>query len=281
MSGYKNSSLLKDFPTVSPATIDEYIKKCKTLFNFFLSCNYIYTNPFLIIKKQKTPRNSADTNWLPFKPKELKKLLNQTNSNEKLKEEYNLMKLCLYTGFRREELSLLKVENIEFEKGYIDFDYEINLTKTENSKRIVPIHKDIEDLIKIQMENKKDTDYLFFNEKTWTQKNRGERMGYIINKIILSFLNNDKENKKHYNLHSIRKNFTQTLVISKKFQELDYKTIIGHSTNNDITDKHYLMGKRDYLSYKKSMDEISFEEFFDTKILLQINNININNSISI
>lgn len=271
----RNSSILDKFPKVSPSTVDEHIKKCKTLFNFFLECNHIYTNPFLIIKKQATKRNTAGTNWLPFKEKDLKSLLKKVSLNEKFKEEYNLLKFCLYTGFRREELSLLKVENIELEKGFIDFDYEIDLTKTENSKRIVPIHKDIEKLILSQMENKEDNDYLFFNNKRWKIDTRGEGVGRVINKIILDFLNYDKETKKHYNLHSIRKNFIQTLVLSEEFPELDYKTIIGHSTSGDITDKHYLLGKRNYKEYKGKMDRVSFEEFFDQKILNKLKNDNL------
>jgi integrase len=268
----KKSSLLDKYPKVKPSTVDEHIKKCKTIFNFLLDIHYINTNPFLIIKKQSTPQTKAETDWLPFKEEDLKEILKKTKKDTKVPEDHNLIKFCLYTGFRREELSILKVSDIQLEKGYVDFNYELNKVKTENSKRIVPIHKDIEELIKFQIKDKDPNDFFFYKDRKWKEENRGERIGGRINQIILEYFEHDKEIKKHYNLHSIRKNFIRTIFVSDKFSELDYKTIIGHSTNKDMTDKHYLMGLRDYDSYKSKMDKVSFEKFFEQPILNRFNN---------
>ena len=41
------------------------------------------------------------------------------------------------------------------------------------------------------------------------------------------------------------------------------------------TDKHYLLGKRNYKEYKGKMDRVSFEEFFDQKILNKLKNDNL------
>ncbi len=84
----KNSPLLDKYEKVSPSSVDEHIKKCKTMFNYFLDCQYIYTNPFLKIKKQSTPRTQSHTNWLPFKATELKNLLKKTKIDTKYREEY-------------------------------------------------------------------------------------------------------------------------------------------------------------------------------------------------
>ena len=54
--------------------------------------------------------------------------------------------------------------------------------------------------------------------------------------------------------------------------------MIGHSTKSDITDKHYIRGKRDYKKLKEKMDNVDFSEYIGKEVLSKIkdNNINLN-----
>ena len=63
------------------------------------------------------------------------------------------------SGLRRGEALSIELSRIEIDKHIM----EIMGTKTENAYRISVIHKDLEQIIKEQMKNKSESDYLFFN----------------------------------------------------------------------------------------------------------------------
>ena len=246
------SKLLNGLDIISTRTSDEHLKRVKTIFDFFELNNFIIKNPF---NHLKTISKKKDTTWFEFKVKDLKELLEYINDNQS-KEDYNLIKFMLFTGLRRGEVSKITISNIELDKTYI----EIHGTKTDNAKRIMIIHKDIINLVKEQMENKTDDDLLFYNNtKSKSIVSRESEMGKKFNEYILKVVGEEK--KKNLNIHSIRKNFTQKIFISDKFNMLEIETMVGHSSNN-ITDTHYLRGKRDYKKLKQKLDSVDFSEFF-------------------
>lgn len=128
--------------------------------------------------------------------------------------------ILLYSGLRIGELLGIKIEDVNLEKGYI----QINGTKNKNAKRVLPIHKDIIEIIKRNMYG----EYL---------------ISYPDGKPILyqGYLRNFY---KHYMAHL---GFTVTphatrhtfVTIANKcgFNEVALKKIVGHS-NKDITE-HY------------------------------------------
>ena len=245
------SKILDQFEKQELSTVDEAIKRIKTIFSYFVEQLYIYSNPFITMKKLSKNHSPF---WREFKEKELIKVFKYLTEN-KLKDEFNFLKFTLYTGFRRgETLQLTKSDMYE---DYIDTAG----VKTENAKRIMPIHNDIVDLIEEQLENKSDTDLVFFNGyKKLSLKYKEEKVGTDINAIFKEVLG--EEVKKYVNIHSLRKNFSQEIFLSDLFKELDYKTLIGHSTSDDTTDKHYLLGKRNYKKMKEKLDTINFSHYF-------------------
>jgi len=260
----KKSKILEKYEKQSLRTVDEVIKRVKSIFNYFEDVGYIYKNPFVKVEKLKKGKK---TDWKEFNKRELKPIFKYMYDNN-LNEEFNFYKFGLMTGTRRGEILDLKIKNIDLDKDIIDLEG----TKTEFSKRIIPIHKDLKNTIIKQMENKDFNDYLFFDFDK-KLKSRVEKWGSRLNKIIIDVLG--VENKKGLNIHSLRKNFSQEIFLSDLFKEIDYKTIIGHSTSGDITDEHYLRGKRNYKDYKEKIDKIDFKHYYNVKEndLKDLNNI--------
>lgn len=248
---YDNKSkLLEQYEKQNLSTINEVLKKIRTMFNYFVDNTYVYKNPFNNLTKTV---KRLDTEKREFKDKELRSYLIYLK-NHNLMEEYRFIKFLLYSGLRRGEALTITTEDLDFEKSMIDIDG----TKTKNAKRICIIHKDIIDDLKTQMKDKSDEDYLFFNEKL-TLKYRDEKVGNKLNKYMKEAIG--EKLKKVLDLHSLRKNYSQQIYLSDEFDDLSMKTLIGHSTKGDVTDTHYLRGKRNYKMLKEKLDRVDFTEF--------------------
>ena len=244
------SKLLEQYENQNLSTINEVLKKIKTIFSYFVDNTYSYKNPFDSLTKTVS---RLDTNKREFKDRELRSYLNYLKNNN-LIEEYRFIKFLLYSGLRRGEALTITKEDVNFEKSMIDIDG----TKTKNAKRICIIHKDIIDDLKTQMKDKTDDGYLFFNQNL-TMKYRDEKIGNKLNEHMKNCVG--EELKKVLDLHSLRKNFSQQIYLSDEFDELSMKTLIGHSTKGDVTDTHYIRGKRDYKKLKEKMDRVDFSDF--------------------
>ena len=254
------STLLNNFEKQSLTTLNGVMKKVKTIFKYFEDNTFIYKNPFNNLPKLING-NYISSDWEEFGDKHLRSVFTYCNKN-KLNEEYNFFKFTLYTGLRRYEILNIKVKHIDMDKCYIN----VYGTKSQNSKRIIVIHKDLKNLILKQIKNKNEEDYLFFNNftnkynKVISGKNKENRIGILLNDIIKTVVGEEEKHK--YNIHSLRKNFSQQLFFSGLFTQLELKTLIGHSTKSDTTDKHYLRGKRDYKQLKEKIDKVDFSIYF-------------------
>nr|WP_165375158.1 site-specific integrase [Malaciobacter halophilus] len=254
----KKSKILQKYKPQKLSTAQEHIKRINTMFNYFERSMYIHKNPFNTLDRLVS-RNDK-TSWVDFPVDTLNNIFKYMSDN-KLIEEYKMSKVYLYTGLRRDELVYLKVKDIDFEKSYLDL--KTTGTKTENSQRIIVLHKDIVSLLEEQVKDKNPDDYIFYNEKNWKEERRGENTGSHLNKIILKIVG--KDNKEGLNVHSFRKNFLQEIFLSGEFKGLDHETIAGHSTSGNVTDKHYLLGKRNYKMLKEQMDRVDFSHYFKYK----------------
>jgi integrase len=247
----KSPKTFDEYEKLSINTANEIVSNVISMFEFFKENNYIYTNQFKrlpsIIKRESTQKRE-------FTDKELKKIFFYLK-NKELMEEYRYMKFLLYTGLRREEGLIITKNDILWEKYLIEIDG----TKTENARRICIIHKDLIDDLEIQLTGKNDDDYLFFNLDL-TPQYRSDKVGNKLNAYIKDIVG--KEIKKEIDLHSLRKNFAQTISLSGLFSDLELKTLIGHSTRGDITDTHYIKGKRNWVTLKERIDKVDFSEFF-------------------
>jgi len=246
----KSPKMFDKYEKLKVTTVNEILKRVITIFEYFEENTYIYKNPF---KKVSNGIKREVTEKREFREDELKRLFFYLE-NKNLMEEYRFLKLLLYCGLRRGEGLIITVGDIDFEKSLI----EIFGKKTKNSKRISIIHKDIVDDLKIQMENKSNDDYLFFNVDL-VKKYRSEKIGNKLNQYIKDVVG--EETKKYVDLHSFRKNFSQIVSLSGLFTELEMKTLIGHSTKSDVTDTHYIRGKRNWETLKERMDKVDFSEF--------------------
>ena len=263
----KKSVLLQDYEPLTINTVAEIVKRCKSIFRTFERNGFVDRNHFMnldnVTKKHTVKRE--------FEPSELKSIFNYCLREDK-REIYNFLKCLLYLGLRRGECLSLQVKNIVMDKYMI----EVLGTKSVNAKRITIIHKDLVETIQEQIKGKSETDYLFFDEitremnknprhknKTHREKQdvKEYRLGIQINGIIKDVLGADI--KKFVDIHSIRKNTIQELYMVEELKELELKSLVGHSTSSDITDKHYLLGKRDYKSLKIKIDKASFSHYFE------------------
>ncbi len=255
----KTPKMLDKYEKLKVSTVNEIIKKVITIFEYFEENTYIYKNPF---KKVGNGIKRVETEKREFSESELKRIFFYLNTKD-LIEEYRFMKFLLYCGLRREEGLIPTVGDIDFEKSLIEIDGK----KTKNSKRISIIHKDIVDDLKIQMDGKNSDDYLFFNIKL-TNKYRSEKIGTKLNGYIKDVVG--EETKKVVDLHSFRKNFSQTISLSGFFSDLEIKTLVGHSTKSDVTDTHYIRGKRNWKTLKERIDKVDFSIYFSSSDFLPI-----------
>ena len=176
------------------------------------------------------------------------------------------------SGLRRSEALGIQLKHLSLDTYMI----EVFGTKTENAHRISIIHKDLVETIREQMKDKSDNSYLFFASevKALTDKplHRDKSLSEIIeihehtiglrlNKHIKGVLG--AESKHEVDLHSLRKNYAQRLYMVAEIRELELKTLIGHSTNKDTTDNHYLRGKRDSKRLKELVDRADYSEFLE------------------
>ncbi|PHO09101.1 hypothetical protein CPG37_10915 [Malaciobacter canalis] len=247
----KSPQMFDKYEKLNVSTVNEILKKVITIFEFFEENTYIHKNPF---KKVSNGIKRVTTEKREFKESELKSIFFYLETKD-LMEEYRYLKFLLYSGLRREEGLIVTIGNIDFEKSLM----EVYGKKTKNSKRISIIHKDIIDDLKIQMNNKNSDDYLFFNVDL-TTKYRSEKVGNKLNGYIKEVVGD--EVKKNVDLHSFRKNFSQIISLSGLFTETEMKTLIGHSTKGDVTDTHYIRGKRNWKTLKERMDKVDFSDCF-------------------
>ena len=171
----KSPQMFDKYEKLNISTVNEILKKIITIFEYFEENTYIYKNPF---KKVSNGIKRVTTEKREFTENELRSIFWWLETKG-LMEEYRYLKFLLYSGLRREEGLIVTKGDIDFQKSMID----INGKKTVNSKRISIIHKDIVDDLKIQIEDKSDDDYLFFNEDL-TKKYRSEKVGNNLNKYI-------------------------------------------------------------------------------------------------
>ncbi|MBW6488436.1 tyrosine-type recombinase/integrase [Sulfurimonas sp.] len=253
----KKMKILDKYEKVNIKTVDEIIVKTKSIFEYFLDNTLIYKNPFSKMSKL----NTKFTKKRDFSELESSLILKYMK-NKKLNQEFNFFKFGLMSGLRRGEILSIRLKDIDFKNKTIY----INGTKTENSKRLMFIHEDLISTIKEQIIDKNREDLLFYNEKEWTkltEKYREEKVGGIINEIIKIVVGENV--KKFLDIHSLRKSFTQIIHLSNEFTHLEVQTILGHSTKNDVTDTHYILGKRDYKSMLEKINNIDFTNFLEVQ----------------
>jgi len=143
----KKSKLLDAYEKQAPQTVNEIIKRTKTIFEYFVDNLYITNNPF----HNLTKLDSKNSQWREFSENELHSIFKNTDKDT---EEYKFMKFALYTGLRRGELLKLKKSDINLEKGFVDVKWR-NLLK-ECSIEFRTIYQMRHTFATIMIENNED-----------------------------------------------------------------------------------------------------------------------------
>jgi len=253
----KSDRILDKYETLNKRTVDNYITRYKTLFNYFLDNDYVYTNYFitiknLVVKKENVFRDfiSKEDTYSSFEIEEFEIL--QTKIKDRFQETKNFMILGLITGLRISEICLLKKINILQlqEKIYID----IEKSKTSNGIRIIPIHNKFNFFIHKLLKDKKENDYIFFTPMD------GDRSKKIQKRISTQIRNYIKNENKVF--HSFRKSFTQ-LLYQSDIEELYIKILLGHSLKDNLSFNTYNLSKINKNVLYEQIRKVNFESFFE------------------
>ena len=201
---------------LSSNTVASYFNKLRYMFNYFISCRYIKTNPFTF-KKMK-PKNVV-----VIPEKEMTLILEGLKNRNR--KHYQVIFLLLATGLRIGELL-----NLDFK----DIDLKKNLMTIKNTKadRIdyFPIYPELREFLIEEFPKRvgKIVDY----------KGR-DSLGFF-----KRFLKNEGFN--HYSIHTLRKTFISRLVNSG-FAVYDVMTLARH-LNIKTTLQHYRAVEFDRIS---------------------------------
>jgi integrase len=250
----RNDKILDKYERLDKRTVDNYITRYKTLFNYFIDNDYIYNNYFLTIKNLKPKIEHPLTNFQKmedmreqFEVEEIELLLN----NIKDIEIKNFIIIDIISGCRNNELVNLKIEDIiSYNFNYL---LDIKKSKTSNGIRKIPIFYDFKFIIDEQKKNKKNTDYLFFNDII---ENRRDKIQKKVMYQIRKYIKN-----KNKVFHSFRKNFTQQLY-KYEIEELYIKLLLGHSLKDNLSFNVYNLSKINNDTLIEQINKINFKELF-------------------
>lgn len=224
---------------------DSTKKRIKSLFNMM----YRYSVAHDIVEKDYASvmfangspiKNTKEKEVIPFTPDEITQLWN--NSEIPFAD---MVLIGIYSGWRPQELAILKVADIDIEAGTM-----LGGLKTDAGKnRIVPIHPLIKPLIekRIQEATALDSEYLF-NDVNGQQ---GTYMTY--DKYRKRFIKVMNRLKMEHRPHETRHTFI-TKAKACNVDEYILKLIVGHAIE-DITEKVYT--HRTIEQLKTEMDKIT------------------------
>lgn len=179
-----------------------------TAFFSWLIDNSLYekANPFA--GKGKTLKGSKQGNHFianrAWTSDELKALFENTSRHRKGTVKYKAgiaARIALFSGMRQNEVCSIKLTDVNFEEGFIA----IPKAKNENSVRQVPIHADIEPLIRDLVETSSD-DFLIEGLPTGTRdKKRGHSLGNRFTDVKKEVFPNSAKNELTF--HGLRSTF--------------------------------------------------------------------------
>lgn len=214
---------IENYEVLNTKTINNHMSNYSKFFDYLIYEEIIEENPLKNIKSLK----EEESEKIEYSSEDLDKIF-----NSKMEKVYlNMCKFTVYTGLRLEEVLSVKKEDIQD-----NFIHVVTLDDTNNKKhkRIIPVHKNILNLIEYQRKHSKFK-YLFFDyEKKNEVKNCGKRTNNRLRKII---------NESEKSFHSFRKNFSQEIELNTNSEEKTKKYLMGHSFKSDVTHNVYNKNK--------------------------------------
>lgn len=189
-----------------------------------------YSRDFTLSSDITKSRGTAKKGHIAFSNEEMDILW----SNIDVVPNADLLVIQAYSGWRPQELGLLKLDRIDMENGFF-----IGGIKTDAGiDRIVPIHHRILPLIKNRYKEAVSlgSDYLF-NYTESGRRNKSIKLTYARYSIIFESVCNILQLDPNHRPHDPRKHFV-TMAKAAHVDEYALKYIVGHSID-DITEKVY------------------------------------------
>jgi len=205
---------------ISNRTVNRKISSLKTYYKFLLKTGQIEINPLTKHKALKTSKKIQ----VPFSEKEIgnvMEMFGEENDFEGLRNRL-IVELFYSTGIRRAELINIKVTDVYFAQKTL------KVLGKRNKERIVPLLPTVlESLshylsIRVQLENIKDSEYLFLTQK-------GVKIyETLVYRIINSYFSKTSEKVKK-SPHILRHSFA-THLLNEGADINSVKELLGHSS---------------------------------------------------
>ena len=169
------------------------------------------------------------------------------------KEIKKLIILSLSSGLRSSECFNLKKE--DFLKIKDNYFVSVKKSKTKSGIRQVPISDFFTFFIDDLLKNKKNEEYIFFNDEQ--KENRNDNLQKKVMRQIRKYI---KDKNKVF--HSLRKNYTQ-LLYKNDTDELYIKLFLGHSYKDNLSFNTYNLSKVDNKLKIQTINNVDFSEIFE------------------
>ena len=193
---------------LSKNSIASYFSKLRNMFDYFISCEYINSNP-IPMRKMKPKK------IVTVPEKEMLEILEKLKY--KNRKHYQVIFFLLATGLRRSELVNLYWKDIDLKKNIIA----VRNAKDKDRIDYLPIYPELREFI---LEEFLEREGKIFDYK------RGDSLRFFDR-----FLK--KENFNHYSLHTLRKTYISKLV-NAGLSVFDVMALARHR-KIDTTLKHY------------------------------------------
>lgn len=226
--------------------------RIKSMFNIMLDyaveyeiVDRNYARTFNVNEEIINEINSAKRGHIPFTDDEMKKLWDNVNDVKYV----DVLLIQCYSGWRPQELGLIKLENVDLENWTF-----VGGMKTEaGTNRLVPIHSRIRDLVKQKYNEAKElhSEYLI-NCFDGVTHQSNTMMTYDKYQARFAKIRDLLKLNPDHRAHDGRMHF---VTMAKKYSVNEYaiKYIVGHAIQ-DITEKVYTVREIDWL--KQEIEKI-------------------------
>ncbi len=238
-------------PTLSTRTQKKYVDQFKSLLDFGKAIYSDIPSTYVqALKSAKSFKNKKSKAVKHFTHQEIMNIFTceyfkDDRNTKRYHERHWGMLLALYTGARANEIAQILVSEIKEENGiwFIDIEDEEDKKrlKTENSRRIVPIHPDLISLgflDFIEQVKKSKSKNLFCRLKANKREDYHRKLTSWFLKNLRDKLAEENKLEPHKNFHSFR----HTNIHQEKLQRLDrdiMSEIVGHSSGKTTTHDSY------------------------------------------
>lgn len=194
---------------IKPATVQRMTSDCRTYWGYLATIGVVPEDsaPF-----DRLGLKVKSSSWLPYTAKEARGLLTAAKDDALLADA---IRMAMYTGARREELSSLKVEHVKRDR------FEIVDAKTQAGVRTVPIHQKLAPTIKRLVRDSKDG-YVLSGLTPNANGDRGDAIGKRFGRLKRSLGFDDR-----HTFHSFRGTVI-TLLERAGVPEGTVQDIVGH-----------------------------------------------------